>query len=272
MVPWYTSRGGRCHVNNHGNYHQGNIYPYHQQQLIYLFKCTLAVQNGEILPDLVSYLRTDLSAKSCMTSDVALGCLTYQHRAARLTNVATATVQRHINEGRSITDAFNMVSTELTWAANAHCHQYVVKVFISTVGGAQIDDRTKAAITTLCKLYAVNGIMDRFFNADQVYILTKKLMTLLADVRPDAVALVDAFHFHDKILDSCLGRYDGNVYHSLYEYAKTSPLNEKDLGLKSIQHISVLRTSTDMEDETDKAGKEKDPTFVEKLWDPEDLS
>ncbi|XP_021356144.1 peroxisomal acyl-coenzyme A oxidase 1-like, partial [Mizuhopecten yessoensis] len=91
---------------------------------LYLFKCAMMVQKGQRLPDLVSYLSMDLSAKSCMTSDVALGCLVkaYQHRAARLTNAATAAVQRHMNEGQKVTDAFNMASTQLTWAARAHCH------------------------------------------------------------------------------------------------------------------------------------------------------
>ncbi|OWF46410.1 peroxisomal acyl-coenzyme A oxidase 1-like [Mizuhopecten yessoensis] len=217
----------------------------------YLFECAMMVQKGQRLPDLVSYLSMDLSAKSCMTSDVALGCLVkaYQHRAARLTNAATAVVQRHINEGQKPTDAFNMASTQLTWAARAHCHQYVVKVFVTTVTEANIDDRTKAALTTLCKMYAVNGIMenlgeflqDQFFNTDQVDILTRKMMTLLADVRPDAVALVDAFDYHDKVLDSCLGRYDGNVYYALYEYAKSSPLNEKDVLDSFHKYIKPLR-------------------------------
>lgn len=37
--------------------------------------------------------------------------------------------------------------------------------------------------------------------------------TLLAALRPDAVSLVDAFDIHDRILDSTLGCWDGNVYH-----------------------------------------------------------
>lgn len=50
----------------------------------------------------------------------------------------------------------------------------------------------------------------------------------MAEIRPNAVAVVDAFDYPDKILDSCLGRYDGQVYQALYEYAKNSPFNEKE--------------------------------------------
>jgi len=38
---------------------------------------------------------------------------------------------------------------------------------------------------------------------------------LLGEIRPDAVALVDAFDFPDNILNSSIGRFDGNIYESL---------------------------------------------------------
>lgn len=40
------------------------------------------------------------------------------------------------------------------------------------------------------------------------------------------MALVDALDFTDTVLESALGRFDGNVYEALYEYAKSSPLNK----------------------------------------------
>lgn len=41
-------------------------------------------------------------------------------------------------------------------------------------------------------------------------------------LRPNAVALVDAFDIPDRVLNSALGRYDGKVYETLYELAKKS--------------------------------------------------
>ena len=40
----------------------------------------------------------------------------------------------------------------------------------------------------------------------------RAVYALLAAVRPDAVALVDAFGFDDYLLNSALGRKDGDVY------------------------------------------------------------
>lgn len=52
---------------------------------------------------------------------------------------------------------------------------------------------------------------------------------LLAAVRPNAVALVDAFDYPDAILSSVLGRYDGNIYEHMFEWAKRSPLNKTEV-------------------------------------------
>lgn len=59
--------------------------------------------------------------------------------------------------------------------------------------------------------------------------LTDKLLALFSELRPNAVTLVDAFDYPDQVLQSCIGRYDGNVYEALYEYAKGSPLNQADV-------------------------------------------
>lgn len=55
------------------------------------------------------------------------------------------------------------------------------------------------------------------------------MVELLAEIRPDAVALADAFDFSDQSLSSILGRYDGNVYENMYKWAKSSPLNKSEV-------------------------------------------
>ena len=53
-------------------------------------------------------------------------------------------------------------------------------------------------------------------------------LKLLAALRPDAVALVDAFDFTDHGLCSVLGRYDGQVYEYLFKF-KSSRLNQTEV-------------------------------------------
>lgn len=57
--------------------------------------------------------------------------------------------------------------------------------------------------------------------------LQDRLEQALAKIRPDAVAIVDGFDFHDKVLSSVLGAYDGNVYERIFESAKKSPMNKQ---------------------------------------------
>ena len=64
--------------------------------------------------------------------------------------------------------------------------------------------------------------------------LRQREMALLSEIRPNAVGLVDAFDFHDHLLSSVLGRYDGNVYENLYKWAQQSPLNKTQVGCCSL--------------------------------------
>lgn len=49
--------------------------------------------------------------------------------------------------------------------------------------------------------------------------------------RPEAVSLVDAFDHSDYVLNSPLGRYDGNVYEDLFRWAQRSALNKEEVVL-----------------------------------------
>lgn len=60
--------------------------------------------------------------------------------------------------------------------------------------------------------------------------ISTRVKELLSQLRPNTVALVDAFDFHDRKLNSVLGRYDGNVYENMFEWARNSPLNTTEVG------------------------------------------
>ena len=66
------------------------------------------------------------------------------------------------------------------------------------------------------------------------------LYSLLDDIRREAVPLVDAFDVPDEILNSALGRYDGDVYRHLYEWAQRAPRNRKKVGTLTLRILAVL--------------------------------
>ena len=61
---------------------------------------------------------------------------------------------------------------------------------------------------------------------EQVSLARDKLYQLLREVRREAVPLVDAFDLPDVALNSALGRYDGDVYTHLYQWAQRAPRNK----------------------------------------------
>lgn len=68
----------------------------------------------------------------------------------------------------------------------------------------------------------------------------QRVKELLAVIRPEAVALVDAFDYRDMSLGSVLGRYDGNVYENMFEWAKNSPMNKTEVTPRSSPWLPML--------------------------------
>ncbi|XP_061189326.1 peroxisomal acyl-coenzyme A oxidase 1-like [Saccostrea echinata] len=220
----------------------------------FLMKQYANMVQGKPLPTLAQCLGIDLSKQSCMTDEVALKCLVmaYNHRVARLVSDASNNIQNLVSKGKSQQEAWNSSTVRLFWASRAFCHAFVVENFVKILSERYLDDKTKRVMMSLCKLYAVHGIItnlgefiqDGFFSSDQIQILQNKLTSLLKEIRPNAVALVDAFDYPDSVLDSCLGRYDGQVYQALYEYARESPLNEKEVLDSYYKYIKPAQTSS----------------------------
>ncbi|XP_066444753.1 hormonally up-regulated neu tumor-associated kinase-like [Eleutherodactylus coqui] len=110
-----------------------------------------------------------------------------------------------------------------------------VKVFISALNSLTDQPDVKAVLKRLCDLYALHGIVTSagdflqhgYLSGKQLDVVTTAYLSLLAELWKDAVLLVDAFDFTDEQLLSALGMYDGNVYHSLLEWAQKNPENKK---------------------------------------------
>ena len=61
--------------------------------------------------------------------------------------------------------------------------------------------------------------------------------------RQEAVPLVDAFDFPDAILSSVLGRYDGDAYKHLYDWAKNAPRNKSKVPADGVDVSAAARVS-----------------------------
>ena len=82
------------------------------------------------------------------------------------------------------------------------------------------------------------SLQEGFMTDDQVADFTARELSLLSEIRRDAVVYVDAFDFPDETLCSVLGRYDGQVYENLYKWAQKSTLNKTQVHLHTVAMIS----------------------------------
>uniref|UniRef100_A0A670IFA0 Acyl-coenzyme A oxidase n=1 Tax=Podarcis muralis TaxID=64176 RepID=A0A670IFA0_PODMU len=223
----------------------------------FLVKSYTQVSSGQLVSGMMSYLN-DLPGLRIQPQQVAARPTAvhinnpsslveaYKLRASRLVEFAAKNLQAELNRRKSKEDAWNRTSVDLVRASEAHCHYVVVKLFtakLSEIG----DPAVRAVLNNLCLLYALCGINKHSGDFLQGGILTdaqiiqvnQRVKELLALIRPNAVALVDSFDFHDNVLGSVLGRYDGNVYENMFEWSKKSPLNKTQVSKYFIPFPSI---------------------------------
>ena len=140
--------------------------------------------------------------------DVVFHLQAFQHREQTIVVSAARRIKKLIDNGMDGYDAFNVVQHQMIDLAGAHLDRVVLEQFqmaISTVEDAD----AKAILNQLCQLYALSQLEkhkgwyleDGYMEAVKTKAIRKMVNQLCWDIRPDAVALVDAF----AIPNSCLG-------------------------------------------------------------------
>ncbi|KAL5723921.1 acyl-CoA oxidase [Ranunculus cassubicifolius] len=181
-------------------------------RIAYLMKCTSEV------------VRAEDWAKSSVILEA------YEARAVRMSVFVASKLKSMPDQEQ----AFAELSSDLVEAAVAHCQLIVVSKFIDKLQQDIPGKGVKEQLQILCGVYALS--MLHKYQGDflatgaitpkQAALVTDQLRTLYAELRPNAVALVDSFNYTDHYLGSVLGRYDGNVYPNLYAEAWKDPLND----------------------------------------------
>jgi acyl-CoA oxidase len=97
-----------------------------------------------------------------------------------------------------------------------------------------VDEATLGTLQTLFRLFALytldisasEFLLSKALTIEMLQHVTPTIQELMAQIRPHAVRLVDAWSVPDYLLESALGSYDGDVYNRLFHKAhKENPLN-----------------------------------------------
>ncbi|XP_021757818.1 peroxisomal acyl-coenzyme A oxidase 1-like [Chenopodium quinoa] len=167
-------------------------------------------------------------AEDWLNPDVVLEA--FEARSVRM-SVACA---KNLSQFSNPEEGFLELSADLVGASVAHCQLIVVSKFIEKLKQDIPGEGVKKQLQALCGIYALS-IMGKHLGdflstgcikPKHASLANDLLRSLFSKVRPNAIALVDAFNYTDHFLGSVLGRYDGNVYPKLYEEAWKDPFNE----------------------------------------------
>ncbi|RZB78155.1 Peroxisomal acyl-coenzyme A oxidase 1 isoform B [Glycine soja] len=154
----------------------------------------------------------------------------FEARASRMSVACAQNLSKFANPE----EGFQELAADLVDAAVAHCQLIVVSKFIEKLQQDIPGKGVKKQLEVLCSIYALfllhkhlgDFLSTGCINPKQGSLASEQLRNLYSQVRPNAIALVDAFNYTDHYLGSILGRYDGNVYPKLYEEAWKDPLND----------------------------------------------
>ncbi|CAH1782747.1 unnamed protein product [Owenia fusiformis] len=212
----------------------------------YLMKCLKVAATGEAVKGSLSYMNEKIKTpytSGLVTredySNVKKLLKLYQNMTVRLTQKAGDHLNKLHVSGQPKYEAWNNTSVQLVNAAKAYCQTYVLGMNIEGLSTQAVDLPGDAleVIHQLCVFYALHGITEQSgnfletgcINITELHIIQQEAQEMMAKIRKNAVALVDAFDIPDNLLNSTLGCYDGNAYQHLYDSAKSDPMNQKQV-------------------------------------------
>jgi hypothetical protein len=165
----------------------------------------------------------------------------YEHRSRRMLITAAKLVQEKISSGMKAKHAMDSISIDLVQCARAHAllkfmqtyHEAVEKLPESTPDLKYVKIvQSKLLALLACHFIEIESgdfLFDGYMTGKQIQLISLYHRNLLKEIRSDVVPLVDAFDFSDHLLNSALGRFDGNVYQTLFDWAQESPLNKSEI-------------------------------------------
>jgi len=193
-----------------------------------LLKAFQTAANGGTLYDSVEYFNhiNEILKESKLQAlsvpelcNVEVFSKAFRYLAVRLMQEGATHLQQDISSGKSSSVAWNDNMVEIIEVVRAHINVYMLDTFVQTI--QKVDDQPlKKILTQLCLLFALREMDKRvaqyvqvgFVQPQQIPLIKKAYLYLCKEIRQVAVPLVDALNVPDVVLNSPLGRYDGNIY------------------------------------------------------------
>ncbi|KAI9321330.1 acyl-CoA dehydrogenase/oxidase [Dichotomocladium elegans] len=215
---------------------EGDNYLLTQQTTRYLMKTLRAVRAGGKDTHFSSaYLREYLSSpqRQCPVQhpdelanpEILLSA--FRFRAAFLIDKAVEAMD--VNQR-----SWNDMLVEIYRISRAHCQLLMATHFVTAVYAADYKYPVLQKLALLFCLSMLEQEMADFLTSGyltppQALLVKEYLIRVLNEIRPEVVALVDAFDFPEYLLQSALGAKDGDAYVRMTRMAELEPLNQNSV-------------------------------------------
>jgi len=159
----------------------------------------------------------------------------FQFRALSAIVACGDELEAHRKRGLAADAAWNAAALNIMLTAKSHCAYFMLEKFNQQVdAAARRDASVSAVLRRLAAMYGCSQILDGqqwlgIISAAEAKFLQTAVSQLMEELRPDALALVECFEIPDRVLNSTIGRKDGNVYEALYQAARDSELNKTEV-------------------------------------------
>ncbi|KAI8379209.1 acyl-CoA dehydrogenase/oxidase C-terminal [Radiomyces spectabilis] len=166
--------------------------------------------------------------------------------------------------GLDIDDAYEECSQSRLYAAKLHSYGYLFNRFAD--GVAKVTGDVKRVLMDVCMLYGLYTVEENagaflqyeYFTPAQVEYIRSVTNQLCKSVRDQAIPLVDSFNLTDYMINSPLGRADGNVYvHYFEQVQRSNPQGEHPYFNRLIKPL-IERSIDAGEIEDEEAGLEEE--------------
>ncbi|PIK44722.1 putative peroxisomal acyl-coenzyme A oxidase 1 isoform X3 [Apostichopus japonicus] len=182
----------------------------HLQTARFLMKAVKQAMEGAKLTPFMSYITANPQERcparnpnDFMNMEILRN--TYRHRARSTVRHAAKCLEDEIRGGKSSHMAWNDNHLHLIAASKAHCHLFILDSFNRSIEGWEHQGPARTIMEQLVRFYGLHGILQNkgeflvsgHLSVAQLDLVNKQYIALLEAIRPNAVALVDAFDIHD---------------------------------------------------------------------------
>ncbi|XP_023304195.2 probable peroxisomal acyl-coenzyme A oxidase 1 [Lucilia cuprina] len=205
------------------------------------------------LPKSVVYLRTSGQVKWSLNLETIVKILEY----TSLERVKYVFLQQRsftkAQPDRSAQKGANRAGLILTQTAIMHGKAFLARMSYEEINKqinkGKFNDSLKPVMQQLLHIFILELFLtslddilrfNRSITAKEIEQVERLYEDMLLAFRPNAVALVDGFEFHDRVLGSTLGCYDGRAYERLMEEARKCELNQEPVNQVFDTHLKQL--------------------------------